>query len=209
MFKMTRTIGLSVALAATSVAGAQATTRLAVAPTSKLWIEGTSNVHDWKCEATTIDAAIDVDAAASQLATPLPRALKKVAVNVPVKSLKCGHGPMDDNMYKALQADDNAEISFIMATFEALPADSANAFIVRATGTLRVAGAENPLTMDVLATRLPEGTIKAVGTVPIKMTAFGVKPPTAIFGTIKTGDEVKVKFELTVGPRVVVATIDK
>lgn len=209
MLKMTRTIGLSVALAATSVAGAQATARVAVAPTSTLWIEGTSNVHDWKCETTTIDAAIDVDATASQLATALPKALKKVAIKVPVKSLKCGHDKMDDNMYKALKADDNAEISFIMATFEALPADSANAFTVRVTGTLRIAGAENPVTMDIVATRLPDGTIKAVGTVPIKMTAFGVKPPTAIFGTIRAGDEVKVKFELTVGPKVVVATIDK
>lgn len=209
MFTMTRTIGLGLVFAATSVASAQATARFAVAPTSKLWIEGTSNVHDWKCETTTIDAAIDVDATASQLATALPKALKKVDVKVPVKSLKCGHGKMDDNMYKALKADDNAEISFIMSSFEALPADSVNAFTVRATGTLKIAGAENPVTMDVVATRLTDGTIKAVGTVPIKMTAFGVKPPSAMFGAIKTGDEVKVKFELTVGPKVVVATIDK
>ena len=82
-------------------------------------------------------------------------------------------------------------------------------FTIRAAGTLKIAGAENPVTMDVVATRLPDGTIKAVGTVPIKMTAFGVKPPSAMFGTIKTGDEVKVKFELTVGPKVIVATIDK
>ena len=124
MLNMTRTIGLGLVLAATSVAGAQATARLAVAPTSKLWIEGTSNVHDWKCEATTIDAAIDIDALAAQLATALPKALKKVVVKVPVKSLKCGHGKMDDNMYKALKADENPEISFIMSSFETLPAES-------------------------------------------------------------------------------------
>lgn len=209
MLNMTRTIGLGLVLAATSVAGAQATARLAVAPTSKLWIEGTSNVHDWKCETTTIDAAIDIDALASQLAIALPKALKKVAVKVPAKSLKCGHGKMDDNMYKALKADDNSEISFIMSSFETLPAESPEVFTIRAAGTLKIAGAENPVTMDVVATRLPDGTIRAIGTVPIKMTAFGVKPPSVMFGTIKTGNEVKVKFELTVGPKVIVATIDK
>ena len=31
------------------------------------------------------------------------------------------------------------------------------------------------------------------------MTDFGIQPPTAIFGRLKTGDEVKVNFELTVG----------
>ncbi len=50
--------------------------------------------------------------------------------------------------------------------------------------------------MDVVATRLPDGTVKATGMVPIKMTDYGIKPPTAIFGRLKTGDEVKVNFEL-------------
>jgi hypothetical protein len=44
--------------------------------------------------------------------------------------------------------------------------------------------------------------------VPVKMTAFAVKPPTAMLGAIKCGDEVKVKFELVVGPKVV-AAIDR
>jgi len=118
MFTMTRTIGLGLVFAATSVASAQATARFAVAPTSKLWIEGTSNGHDWKCETTTIDAAIDVDATASQLATALPKALKKVDVKVPVKSLKCGHGKMDDNMYKALKADQFPSIQYTLATYD-------------------------------------------------------------------------------------------
>jgi hypothetical protein len=39
--------------------------------------------------------------------------------------------------------------------------------------------------------------------VPIKMTDFGIKPPTAIFGRLKTGDEVKVNFELNVGARAI------
>jgi Cu/Ag efflux protein CusF len=40
------------------------------------------------------------------------------------------------------------------------------------------------------------------------MTAFAVKPPTAMLGTIRCGDEVKVKFDLTVGPKVI-AQLDK
>jgi hypothetical protein len=35
--------------------------RLAVAPESKLWIEGGSNLHGWSCKASSIDAMIDVD----------------------------------------------------------------------------------------------------------------------------------------------------
>src|SRR5436190_13978039 len=107
-----------------TLVGAQATARVAVAPDSKLWIEGTSNLHDWSCRATTLDASIDVDAAAAQLAVAPPKMLKRVAVKVLVKSLKCGHGAMDDNVYKALKANETPEISYIMATFDAAPGEA-------------------------------------------------------------------------------------
>lgn len=209
MLNMTRTIGLAIMTAATSVAGAQAAARVSVSPTSKLWIEGTSNVHDWKCDATGIDATIDIDALAAQFATAVPKMLKRVVVRVPVKQMKCGHDKMDDNMYKALKADQNAEITYTMASFEPVGAENKDDFTIRAVGQLNIAGAEQTLTMDVAAIRLPDGTIKATGTVPVKMTAFGVKPPTAMFGTIRAGDEVKVKFELMVGPKVIAQAIQQ
>src|SRR4029453_8017116 len=97
---------------------AESTARVAVSPDSKLWIEGTSTIHDWTCKATSLDDAIEVDAAAVKLAVPPPKMLKKVLVKVPVKSLKCGHGGMDDNMYKELKAVSDPQISYILASFE-------------------------------------------------------------------------------------------
>jgi polyisoprenoid-binding protein YceI len=180
-----------------------------VAPESKLWIEGTSNLHGWSCTSEKFDAVIELDAAAaSQLATAAPKALKRVEVKVPVKSLKCDHGGMDGNVYKALKADDKSEISYIMATFDAAPGDAADAFTLKTTGTLAIAGKENKLSMDVVATRLPDGTVKATGMVPIKMTDFGIKPPTAIFGTLRTGDDVKVNFALTIGAKAIAAAVN-
>jgi len=194
-----------VALAAIA-ARAQETARIAVSPDSKLWIEGTSNLHGWSCKATTLDAVVEVDpAVAAQLAVAPPKALKKVHVKVPVKSLKCGHGGMDENVYKALKADESSEISYIMATFEATPGEAKDSFTLHTVGTLTIAGKENKVSMDVVAIRLPDGAVKATGMVPIKMTDFGIKPPTAIFGRVKAGDEVKVNFELNVGPHAIAA----
>jgi polyisoprenoid-binding protein YceI len=191
---------------AVAAAGAQETARVAVSPESKLWIEGTSNLHGWSCKATTLDAAVELDAAAvAQVTTAPPKALKKVQVKVPVKSIKCGHGGMDDNLYKALKADESPDISYIMATFEAVPGEAKDSFTLHTVGSLTIAGKENKVSMDVLATRLADGTVKATGMIPIKMTDFGIKPPTAIFGRLKTGDEVKVNFELSVGGRAIAA----
>jgi polyisoprenoid-binding protein YceI len=194
-------------LLATAVRG-QETARVAVSPDSKLWIDGTSNLHGWSCKAEKIEAVVDFDAAAaSQLASAPPKALKRVEVKVPVRSLKCGHGGMDDNLYKALNADAEPNVSYILATFEAA-GETKDSFTLHTVGTLKIAGKENKLEMDVVATRLADGTIKATGTVPIKMTDYGIKPPTAIFGRLKTGDEVKVNFELAVGGKAIAAALE-
>lgn len=191
-----------------SLAGAQETTRVPVSPESKLWIDGTSNLHEWSCKATSLEATVELDAsAAARVSVAPPKALKRVEVKVPVKSLKCNHGGMDGNVYKALKADDSPEISYIMASFEASPSSGTDDFVLHATGTLTIAGKENQLAMDVKATRLPDGTVKAIGVVPIKMTDYGIKPPTAIFGRLKTGDEVKVNFELSVGAKAIAAAL--
>ena len=189
--------------AVASHAGAQNTTRVNVAPDSKLWIDGTSNLHSWSCKADKIDAAIDMDAAAAtSMNVGAPKAVRKVDVKIPVKALHCNHGGMDGNVYKALKADDAPEISYIMATLEAAPG-AKDEFQLTTTGTLTIAGKQNQITMVVEATRLPDGTIRAKGMIPVKMTDFGIQPPTAIFGRLKCGDEVKVNFELNVGAKAI------
>jgi len=180
---MTRSyIAAAALLGALAATGVAQTTRVPVGADSKLWIEGTSNLHGWSCKADKFDAALELDAAAvAELATATPKALKRVEVKVPVKALKCGHGGMDDNLYKALKANETPDITYILATFDAAPGE-AGEFTLKTNGTLAIAGKENKLTMDVVATRLPDGTVKATGMVPIKMTDYGIKPPTAMFG---------------------------
>lgn len=191
----------------TGHAVAQETARVLVAPDSKLWIEGTSNLHGWSCKAERMEASVEFDkTAAAALSLAPPKSLRKVEVKVPVRALKCGHGGMDDNLYKALNADASPDISYILATFEAVP-ESADSFMLKTVGTLVINGKENKIAMDVTANRLPDGTLRATGMVPIKMTDFGIKPPTAIFGRLKTGDEVKVNFALTVGGKAIAEAV--
>jgi len=176
--------------------------RLAVNADSKLWIEGGSNLHGWSCKASSIDATIDVDEAFLKSASPT--LLKKVQVKVPVRNLKCGHGGMDNNLYKALKADDAPDISYILGSFDVVPAG--DAFTVKSVGTLKIAGTEKTVNMDVTATKLADGSIRADGELPLLMTDFGVKPPTAMFGTLRTDNKVTVKFSLLVGPETLTAS---
>ena len=187
------------------------TVRLTVRPESKLWLEGTSNLHAWSCKATALDAAVDVDA--SYTTTDVARGgisgaaalVKRVEAKVPVRSLKCGHDGMDKNLYKALKAGDASEVHYILGTFNVVPGGTKDSVTVEVAGTLTVADVERPVTMSVTAERLDDGAVRTRAAVPILMTDFGIKPPTALLGTLRTGNKVFVKFELLVGPQTTVA----
>lgn len=178
-------------------AGAQEVARLPAAPDSRLWIEGSSNVNTWSCRATRIDASVDVDSAAVAQDESPASMLRRVEVRVPVRALRCARDAMNRDLYRALKADENPELGYILATFRALPEEGDTA-VVHAAGTLRVAGRENRVDLDVTARRLPDGSLLATGAVPIRMTDFGVEPPTAFFGWIRARDEVTVRFALHV-----------
>jgi polyisoprenoid-binding protein YceI len=199
-------LALFAATAEAQVAPSDATMRLAVSADSRLWLEGTSNLHAWSCKASSIDAAIDVDADYTAMSpNSALKALRRVSVRVPVESLKCGHDKMDQNMYKALKADGTTPIKYILGSFDVLPGPNKDSITVHTVGTLTVAGLERPLQMDVIVTSMPSGAVRAQATVAILMTDFGIDPPRALLGTIRTGNRVLVKFDLNAGPTTAVA----
>ncbi|HEX2721405.1 MAG TPA: hypothetical protein VHM24_00705, partial [Gemmatimonadaceae bacterium] len=83
---------------------AAALTRIPVRADSRLWLEGSSNVRDWTCKATAMDASIEIDPAKARAATLDASAVRGVKVKVPVRMLKCGDRHMEAHMYTALKA---------------------------------------------------------------------------------------------------------
>jgi polyisoprenoid-binding protein YceI len=193
-----------------SVAPAQetpGTLRLPVRADSRLWLEGKSNVKDWTCKATAMEAIIAIDASSvgSHDDDAIAKSLRGVDVIVPVRMLKCGDRHMEANMYSALKAPKSPAISYIIADFELTPSLSGDGLSVEATGKMSVAGAERSVSMTVKTERLPDGTRRARGTVPILMTDFGIVPPRPWFGMLRTADKVLIQFEIFVSPQALAA----
>lgn len=190
------TLVLAAAVAVPALAGAQ-NVRLTARNDSKLWIEGNSNVHAWSCNATQFKAAVDADAAV-RTSAGYAKAVKAVEVTVPVNALDCAHGAMNKNLQKALKSGDNPTIRYTLTSYEAKPGTATNTFTLETVGKLEVAGKASTVKTDVSASRLADGTIRAQGTVPILMTDYGIKPPTAMLGALKTDNKVTVRFDLYV-----------
>jgi polyisoprenoid-binding protein YceI len=191
---------ISALLAAFATAGAQATsTRLRIEPGSELTISGTSNVHDFECKTNKFSAYIDVDPGYTKDLTKVVRPIVSVNVVIAVKSLSCGNKKMDENMYSTLRADQNQIIRYTLSGYDILNG-SATGFAAQTTGTLTILGKQKLVAMKIDASRLNDGKATARGEETLLMSEFGIKPPSFMFGTMKVGDEIKVRFELKVGP---------
>lgn len=148
---------------------------------SELSIIGTSTLHDWesKVEDYQVKAV---------------RNGKNISANliVQVKSIKSGKTLMDNNTYKALNIEE-----YPVITMNALNLLIEGDIKISGTGKLTIAGVTKtiPLTMEM--TSWAEESITVIGKVALKMTDFNIEPPIALFGTVKTGDEITIKFNIT------------
>jgi len=117
-------------------------------------------------------------------------------MEIPVKSVKSEHAKMDKLMADALKAEKNPVIRYAMTS--AVLAKSGTPFTLDTKGKLTIAGVTREVTMRVTGTRDANGAYVLTGQAPVRMSDYGIKPPTAMLGTIKTGDDVKVTFRWAV-----------
>lgn len=199
-----RILGSLALLAMAGPARAQSI-RLALNAESRLWLDGASNVHSWKCSTSALDATIDVDRTFAT-AADFSKTLQKVRVEVPVESIRCGHGSMDRDVHRALEAGERPQTRSIVATFRRV-SDVPDGRTIRMNGTLRVAGEQRDVEIEITAVELPGGAVEAEGSIPILMTDFGIKPPTAFFGMVRADDRVTVSFRLRADAPADVASI--
>jgi polyisoprenoid-binding protein YceI len=188
--------------------GAESTVRFEPAPgQSPIQIDGTSNLHNWTIKGTVIQGYIDANETyplnpqAPEL-SHLEQVMKSVKthVEITVRSLKSGHSGMDKNTYKALKADQYPNILYDLEqiSIRTWPQPPQMTATVDTTGRLSVAGATRQIHMPVTAELLGGGQFKLSGQIAVKMTDFGISPPTALLGVLKTGDEMTIRFAWTV-----------
>ncbi len=137
-------------------------------------IHGTSTLHDWKMVSNKTDVTFENDGSK----------ITKLNVSVQIKTLKSGDEGLDEKAYDTLKIDRNNVITFKMTE-----ADLAAGTI---KGVFKVLDKERTETLkpEVLTLDHVSGSFK------VKMTEFGLEVPSVMFGAIKSGDEVTVKYDI-------------
>ena len=156
---------------------------------SNLKVLGTSNIHDWEINAEDVQGNLKAQIEDGQLVQ-----IDELNFAVVAESLKSGKGGMDKNTYKALDTDKHQRITYQLQNVKNIDCTSKTNCKVTTSGYLTIAGTKKlvDLTFDAKVTG---DQISLTGNHKLKMTEFKVDPPTAMFGTITTGDEVSIKYQ--------------
>lgn len=160
---------------------------------ARVLLSGKSNIHDFTAESTSVRMT-ELKVASGNgdvLDTVLrPGGLEAFEVAVVAASLSSPRDGIDKNMHKALKTSEFADITLRVTSLE--PTDTANAY--RAAGVFRIAGVERPVTLGLTVER-DRTTLRVQGAVDLLMTDFGIAPPRAMLGMLKTNPKVTVRFD--------------
>lgn len=151
---------------------------------SSIYIDGTSTLHDWTSTVDDMTGSLNAVVEGKSL-----KKLQSINVSIPVKSIRSGKSSMDKDTYTALNESEFPAIKFKLKTY------NIGAEILTLSGELSIAGTTKLVKIKT-PYEMKDGRIEIEGKQSVKMTDFNVEPPTAFIGTIKTGDELRIRFNL-------------
>lgn len=152
--------------------------------TSEIRVTGTSTLHDWEMTMTEVAGQINAVVIGSDL-----KEIKDGRIICITKNLKSESKMMDSKAYDALREEDNPQITFTIISISDLISKT-GFFNGVVTGDLMVAGKLKRLSLPFNGSIDSKGIISIAATTSFNMSLFEIKPPTAMFGTIASGDKI-------------------
>jgi polyisoprenoid-binding protein YceI len=143
-------------------------------------------MHDYSLATTTLIVKSAVVGGPSLLQ---PGTLQNFELQIPLKSFVSDKDGLTKKMLETMKADKFPFITFALTDY------SVEGAVVRATGTLTVAGVAKAIDVELTVKETPAG-LHVSGARALSMKDFGIKPPTMFMGMLKTNDQVAIRFEL-------------
>ena len=186
MFKDLRICAVAIFSLATSICSSQV--KYHAKDDLNLLVSGTSTLHDWDMkEAKGECNAVFTLNAAGQLT-----GITSLSFVAPAEGLKSEHSGMDRNAYKALKTEANPNITYTL-TSATVGADGA----IKCQGKLTIAGFTQNTDLVANYKINADKSITVTGKKNISMKDFKMEPPTFMMGTIKTGNDIVLKFDIS------------
>ncbi|MCW5518506.1 YceI family protein [Aureitalea sp. L0-47] len=157
--------------------------------TSSFVIEGTSSLHDWEMISNSCKGKLEYNDGDNSIN------LEHINIKVGVTTLKSGKRIMDKKCYNALKHENHPNIIYRFKEINSISEIGNSKYKASLNGSLDIAGVVKPVNIDV-DIELKDGIMNIKGRKPMKMTDYDIEPPTALLGTLKTGNDITIVFNL-------------
>lgn len=169
----------------------------------EMTVSGTSTLHDWTSDITKINAEAYIDWENGKVGN-----IRNLSVTVPVGGIVSTKGRiMDGKTWDALKKDKYPNITFKVGTADVKWVDGK--YLITANGKLTVAGQTKTVTLKANGKPVANGGLVFSGSYDINMPDYGVEPPTALMGSIKTGEKVTIDYSVNMVPSNGNASLDR
>jgi hypothetical protein len=156
---------------------------------SSIKIKGTSNIHDWEEAVKSFTCELKINKSADDILS-----IEFARLICDGKSISSGKSLMDSKAKDAIKADKFPKIQFILVSIDDFT-EKGELIAGNANGILTLAGISRNVTISFTG-HIKTGLIQILGSKALQLHDFDIVPPTALFGTLQTGKEVTIDFNL-------------
>lgn len=159
--------------------------------THEITIDGTSNLQSWSADVKDVNGSFELTLEDGKIV-----GIDKVDLSIDATSIEGSEGRrMNKKIYESLKTSSHPNVKYELRDILSLYENPGTARIT-ALGVLTIAGVSRIIEIKPVGRVLPNGDIEFKGTETIDMTNYNIDPPTAMFGVLRTGDEVEVTYRV-------------
>ncbi len=152
-------------------------------------IQGTSSLHDWEEKVDQFEVNLSVKTRDKEITS-----IDRANFVCKAKSISSESSMMTNKTLEALKAKDYPDISFKLVSVDKLSSQEGN-FSGTISGDITLAGVTKRISISFTGSNA-NNRIALKGSKMVSLKDYSIKPPTAMMGTLKTGDQVTISFNL-------------
>jgi polyisoprenoid-binding protein YceI len=167
---------------------------------SRLWLDGTSNVIDFSCITTNLVVDGTIIGLDTTLTTPARHDGIQIEVRIPVMDMDCGRAGINKDMRQTLDVRNHRNITYKLGENRLVGGttdeNGAPTFQIATTGTLTIAGKTRTEEIKVTGQLLENWRFRIRGSHAIHLTDYDISPPAPMMGLIRVEERMVVHFDV-------------
>ncbi|RIV30475.1 YceI family protein [Flagellimonas lutimaris] len=165
-------------------------TKVRVAPESEVVISGTTNVNEFTCKYNLEELELPIRLAYDDKAEQIQ--FSNAQLKLANDCFDCGGKAINKDFRELLQTEEHPQVELRLLYVDPPQPDNQK---IGVGMEIKIAGVAR--NYETILYCEQQGNICVDGTIPLKLTDFGLEPPRKVLGMIKVHDEIQVKVALS------------